>query len=712
MNKIIYILIFLMIFQGLNAQPRKLKKIVRNANTEMQALRYAYAIPLYKSYLLKGGTDTLAYKNIAASYFKVHQYDSALKYYQLAETKGAITTNKIPELYAILGNYNKAKELYTSLQAENNTLITSARMYGFSNIDKFKNDSLDYKVYNTIINTPYNEYNAVLYKEGLVFESNRVNKVFKNRKSKKKKSIFKKFEPEFAWDGAGYSKLYFIPSVDSINSDSLSVSFYNEKVFKYALDDYSTATSNDSRKILTTYDKKAVDFHNTVNAKVFKPFQNDLNIGSISFTQDGNTAYYTKNQEKSKGIYQLEILESKYINGVWTRGSKLFFNNANNSYFHPAITADGNRLYYVSDDSTGSGGTDIYFIDKNEDGSWKPTQNAGQDINTEGDELFPTYYNGSLYFSSNGHPGLGGLDIFKVERNNKTGILIKNMGYPINSSKDDLGFSINNNTGFFSSNRNGSDDIYSFDFIQATVKLKGSLMVDSKSIGNKKVYLFQTNPNGNEVLVDSTMLDSEGNYQFNVRPNQNFSIVANDYDGNKISYSLSSNDYSKSNDNYTKIMPLINLPLPKKVLEDRLAKEKAIQLAEELAMSKTFKLTIDSLKAITKEYIELHHPFDQVYVVKEDLNSYYKIIEKVKRMKGKKIIIVSAADCNGSSEYNENLSERRAKRIYATLSKLSTNNVIIRNVGERELIEACDKASNNIALQKVNRYSYVFILDK
>ena len=188
--------------------------------------------------------------------------------------------------------------------------------------------------------------------------------------------------------------------------------------------------------------------------------------------------------------------------------------------------------------------------------------------------------------------------------------------------------------------------------------------------------------------------------------------VAYDLEGNKLSYPVSSNDYSKLNDTYTKNMSLINLPLPKKLLEDRLAKEKAIQLAEEVAMSKTFKLTIDSLKAITKDYIELHHPFDQVYVVKEDLNSYYKIIERVKRMKGKKIIIVSAADCNGSSEYNENLSERRAKRIYATLSKLSTNNVIIRNVGERELIEACDKASNNKALQKVNRYSYVFILDK
>lgn len=701
-----------MVFQGGSAQSRKVKKILRTANYEMSSLRYAYAIPLYKSYLMKGGSDTTAHKNLALSYLKVHAYDSALQYYQIAKDKGVNTLNAIPELYAVLGNYKKAKELYLNLIAENNTLLSNARVYGFSNLDKFTKDSLDYKIAYTNINTPYNDYNAVLYKEGLVFESNRVNKIFKNKKSKKKKSVFKKYEQEFAWDGAGYSKLYFIPSIDSIHSDLLNVGFYNEKVFKYAIDDYSLNTSNDSRKIPTTYDKKVANFSNTINANVFKPFQNDLNTGSISFTQDGNTAYYTKNQEKSKGVSQLEIWESKYINGVWSKGNKLFINNANYSFFHPAITPDGKRLYYVSDDPNGNGGTDIYFIDKNEDGSWKPTQNAGQDINTEGDELFPTYYNGSLYYSSNGHPGLGGLDIFKLERNNKGGLLIKNMGYPINSSKDDLGFSINKNTGFFSSNRNGSDDIYSFDFIQANVKLKGKLLVDNNCVGNKRIYLYQNDQNGNEVLVDSAMIDSECNYQFNVRPNQNFSMVAYDKDGNKLTYALESNDYSKLNDSYTKNMALINLPLPKKVLEDRLAKEMAIQIAEEMAMAKTFKLTIDSLKALTKDYIELHHPFDQVYVVKEDLNSYYKIIERVKRMKDKKIIIVSAADCNGSFEYNENLSERRAKRIYATLAKLSTNNVIIRNVGERELIEACDKASNNKALQKVNRYSYVFILDK
>ena len=712
MNKIIYILIFLMAFQDGSAQSRKVKKILRTANYEMTSLRYAYAIPLYKSYLMKGGSDTTAYKNLAAAYLKIHAYDSALQYYQMAKDKAVNTLNIIPELYAVLGNYKKAKELYLNLIAENNTLLSNARVYGFSNLDKFTTDSLDYKIAYTNINTPYNDYNAVLYKEGLVFESNRVNKIYKKRKSKKKKELFKKYEPEFGWDGAGYSKLYFIPSMDSIHADSIITGFFNEKVFKFALDDYYTATSNDSRKISTTYDRKAVDLPNTIKAQVFKPFQNDLNICSISFTQDGNTAYYTKNQVKSKGVSQLEIWESKYINGFWTRGNKLFINNANYSFFHPAITPDGKRLYYVSDDPNGRGGTDIYFIDKNEDGSWKSTQNAGQDINTEGDELFPTYYNGSLYFSSNGHPGLGGLDIFKLEKNNKGGLLIKNLGYPINSSKDDLGFSIYKNKGFFSSNRNGSDDIYSFDFIQANIVLKGKLLVDNNCVGNKKVYLYQNDQNGNEVLVDSAMLDNDCNYEFSVRPNQNFSIVAYDLNGNKLSNAVASNDYSKLIDTYTKNMALINLPLPKKVLEDRLAKEKAVQLAEEIAMAKTFKLTIDSLKALTKEYIELHHPFDQVYVVKEDLNSYYKIIERVKRMKGKKIIIVSAADCNGSSEYNENLSERRAKRIYASLSKLSSNNVIIRNVGERELIEACDKASNNKALQKVNRYSYVFILDK
>ena len=110
--------------------------------------------------------------------------------------------------------------------------------------------------------------------------------------------------------------------------------------------------------------------------------------------------------------------------------------------------------------------------------------------------------------------------------------------------------------------------------------------------------------------------------------------------------------------------------------------------------------------------MELHHPFDQVYIIEKDLPDYYKVIEWVKRVKNKKIVIVSAADCNGSLEYNEDLSTRRANRIYRTLSKLSSNDVVIQNVGERELLKDCTDARKDIEAQVVNRYSYVFIIDK
>jgi outer membrane protein OmpA-like peptidoglycan-associated protein len=134
--------------------------------------------------------------------------------------------------------------------------------------------------------------------------------------------------------------------------------------------------------------------------------------------------------------------------------------------------------------------------------------------------------------------------------------------------------------------------------------------------------------------------------------------------------------------------------------------------AELASMTKNFRLTIDSLKAISKDYVELHHPFDQVYIIEKDLPDYYKVIELVKRIKNKKIVIVSAADCNGSLEYNEDLSTRRANRIYRTLSKLSDNEVVIKQVGERELLKDCSEARKDIAAQVVNRYSYIFIIDK
>ncbi len=707
MKRLLYILLFLTATSAI-AQSKKDKALLRLAKNEYNHFRYSYAIPVFKSYLQKKSNDTIALKMLSDCYQKLNAYDSALFYKEKAVLLGATKTKQLAELYANNNDYAKAKDLYAYFLSEEITKTAEARLYGFKNTTGMMADSLDYRLHNLSINTPFNEFNGVLYKDGLVLESNRIKMPLKPKKFIKRFFTRTPKPHEFAWDGAGFSKLYYYPNIDSIRIDSAFVYRpWMEKTSKLNYTDYSVITPNDSRKVPST---SSFYFTNYEDKKLqnFDAFLSDqMNVGAVSFTTDGKKAYYTRNQKKSNNIYQLEIWEAFQIEGQWVGAHKLFFNNSKYSYFHPAITPDGKRLYYVSDDPAGQGGTDIYYVDQNEDGSWRNTVNLGQDINTTSNELFPTFYEGNLYISSNGHPGLGGLDIYKLTRNNKGSVVLKNMGYPINSNKDDFALSIKGEKGFFSSNRYGSDDIIAFDHIVSFIKMRGKVLVDSNCVAGKKVYLQQINEKGVLVTKDSTIIGKDCTYEFNVRPNQTYTIMAYNNDGKSFEQVIQSDGYVKMNDNYIKEATLINIPLPEKEkLEAKMYKD-----AELASMTKNFRLTIDSLKAISKNYVELHHPFDQVYIIEKDLPDYYKIIEMVKRMQNKKIVIVSAADCNGSLEYNEDLSARRANRIYRTLAKLSNNQVVIKNVGERELLKACDDVKKSIDEQVINRYSYVFIID-
>ena len=701
----LYIL-FLLLSTIANAQTKKGRNLLKVANQEYNNLRYSYSIPFYKKYLSIYPNDTLALKNMASAYKNVNQYDSALKYIEKAVSLGHKSYYLLPELLATVKKYDEAIINYSALPDSVKTKIVDARIYGFNNWSNFYKDSIDYKIFNTILSTPYNEYNVVPYNSGLIFESNRL--PIKKRRFNLF-NLFKKYE--FGWDGAGYTKLYFRSIEDNIRTDSVVNFNWTDKRLPRSVADYTTQTSNDNNKFYGNYDIKNVKYNDST-VSLFK-FQVGLkyNIGSVSFTSDGLRAYYTRNQLNSRGVKKLEIWESRFVNNNWTRGYKMFFNNKNYSYFHPAVTPDGKRLYYVSDEPTGLGGTDIYYIEKNNDGSWKATNNLGQVVNTEGNELFPTFYDGLFCFSSNGHPGLGGLDIYRVEANDKDEFVVKNLGYPINSTTDDLAFYMSDNAGYFSSNRNGSDDIFAFDYKKALVKISGQILTDFKVMGNTKVYLYSYDENGKKILEDSTFLDANSNYAFNTRPNQKFVVAVYDKYGNKHEIEVNSDNYIKTNNEYNKSITLLNLPIPEQELKEIKLKEDAIRNAELAKLSKQFVRTIDSLKSLTTDYVELHHPFDQVYIIKKDLNDYYKLIERVKSMKGKKIVIVSAADCNGALEYNEDLSLRRAKRIFKSLAN-SYNNTIIKQVGERELLKDCGEARKDIEEQVVNRYSYIFILNK
>jgi outer membrane protein OmpA-like peptidoglycan-associated protein/tetratricopeptide (TPR) repeat protein len=665
--------------------------------------------------LLTQPKDTNALVLLAKSYQNVNQIDSAVKYYDLANLSGVKYNSDMAESHAMLGNYNKAIQIYKKLIDSNKTKLADARFFGFNNTNKLVGDSLDFKIFNTKINTSFNEFNGVLYQNGLMYETNQ----FKSTPVKKKFFLWNwlntkqsKYAPEFAWDGAGFTKLYFYPNTDSLRTDTLVNGKWLEKKSLLNYTNYSTSSPNDTRKLIKTYDSKSI-VNNLILGEVFNGFKSDkMNLGAVSFTADGKMAYYTRNQKKSTNIYQLEIWEAILKDGKWVNAHKMFFNNPKFSYFHPAITPDGKRLYYVTDDNTGEGGTDIYYVERNEDGSWKNTVNLGQDINTAGNELFPTFYEGNLFLSSNGHPGLGGLDIYRLIKGTNGEPVLKNMGYPINSSKDDFAFSIQGTKGFFSTNRNGSDDILSYDYQQSFIKIIGKLFLDSAIYVGKKIYLYQKNEQGRSILKDSAITDANAKYDFKIRPNQSYDLVAFDDEGNRFTQTIISDGYQKDNNEYIKDVALINIPLSDKSKQAKIAAAEALRQSELAVQTTRFIRAIDSLKTLTKDYVELHHPFDQVYIIEKDLPNYYKVIELVKRIKNKKIVIVSAADCNGSLEYNEDLSTRRANRIYRTLSKLSNNDVVIQNVGERELLKDCTEARKDIEAQVVNRYSYIFIIDK
>jgi outer membrane protein OmpA-like peptidoglycan-associated protein/tetratricopeptide (TPR) repeat protein len=713
---LLLILMLAMSIHGLQAQSRKQKGLLKLAQQEYKNLRFAYAIPAFKQYLLLKTNDTTALVQLGNCYQKVNQYDSAVKYLDLAFTAGVQYNINMAEAHATLGHYDKATFIYKQLIDSNKTKLADARYFGFTNINKMLNDSLDFKLFNTKINTKWNELNGALYENGLVYESNQ----FTNSIKKKRFLLFKLFEskrskniPEFAWDGAGYSQLYFYSNIDSIRTEMSAYSNWNEKSPLKNYTDYSSNTPNDTKKMIGAYGVQSTDSLSNNTIQKFDVFARDkMNLGAVSFTADGKKAYYTRNQKKTLNVYQLEIWEATQIEGKWVNAKRMFFNNPKFSFFHPAITPDGKRLYYVSDDNSGQGGTDIYYIDQNEDGSWKNTVNLGQDINTAGNELFPTFYEGNLFISSNGHPGLGGLDIYRIIKGNNGEPVLKNMGYPVNSSKDDFAFSIKGTKGFFTTNRNGSDDILAFDYVQSLVKIKGKIYIDSTCQSGKSIYIYQKNEQGKLTLKDSSIIDTNCNYEFNLRPNQEYDIVAFDDAGSRFQQTIISEGYQKRNNDYVKDIALINIPLSEAVKKAKLEAAEALRNAELAVQSKKFIRAVDSLKSLTKDYVELHHPFDQVYVIEQDLPDYYKVIELVKRIKNKKIVIVSAADCNGSLEYNDDLSIRRANRIYRTLSKLSDNEVVIKQVGERELLKDCSDARKDIAAQVVNRYSYIFIIDK
>jgi outer membrane protein OmpA-like peptidoglycan-associated protein len=256
--------------------------------------------------------------------------------------------------------------------------------------------------------------------------------------------------------------------------------------------------------------------------------------GTVAYDEQNKEMFFTRNffykgkkVEGSDGRLNLAIFHGSYENGELGRLKEFPFNDEEYSIGHPTLTPDGQTMYFTSDMPGGIGGTDIYKTQRNGD-FWSDPVNLGPEINTPNDEMFPYMdAKGVLHFASNGHPGLGGLDLFYIDAAGE----VKNFGYPVNSSFDDFALITfaNGKGGYFSSNRPGGvgdDDIYEFVIRQSEKITISGIVLDAqtkKEIKNATILL--KDENNEEVLQVVANTDSLGYYSFDVDFDKTYTII-------------------------------------------------------------------------------------------------------------------------------------------------------------------------------------------
>ena len=428
--------------------------------------------------------------------------------------------------------------------------------------------------------------------------------------------------------------------------------------------------------------------------------QEKVNEGSITFSSDGTYMIFAKgNNGKSSGRNNVDLYWSRFRRGGWTNPRLLNINTSRSWDSTPYLSKDGKTLYFASNRSKGYGGTDIYKANVNRRGRWINIQNLGPEINTPGNELFPSVTeDGRLYFSSDNHEGFGGLDIFVASRRGGK-ITIKNPGKPLNSSGDDFGVNPYNPTrGFFTSNRDGGsgdDDIYTFVNNDPNLKivnytLKGTTLtpkndnMDLSILGNSVVKLVDTSGQ----IIDETFTDENGTFAFTVYGDENYVLI-----GEKENYFSTRGEFTtigKELDKSTLKDFITNVEFEKNLILDRIVVNKSIVLDN---------IYYDLDKADIREDAALE--LDKLVVILRDNPNI-------------SIELSSHTDDRASVEYNQDLSQRRAESaVYYILSKgITENRIIAKGYGESQLIIANAKSEEEHQINRRTEFkvtSYEFI---
>ena len=599
------------------------KSKTTTADKKYDKFAYIKAVSTYERVAEKGYKSEDMFQKLGNSYYFNGELDKAAKWYGELFTMNA---NQEPEYmyrYAqslkAIGQNDKANQM---LEIFNQKSGNDTRGKLFKNnknyLDQIKANSGRYKIEDAGINSKYSDYGSAFYGNKLVFSSARDTGSLGQRKH--------------TWTDQYFTNLY---------TSDLGEEQTPGKVNK---------------------------FSKTINSK--------FNESTPVFTNNGKTMYFTRNNyldgkkgKDGKKTTLIKIYKASFENDKWDKISELPFNSDQYSVAHPTLSSDEKTLYFASDMPGTLGQSDLFKVKINEDGSFGTPQNLGAAINTEGRETFPLITDeNELYFASDGHPGLGGLDVF-VSKLNDDGSLgeIQNVGDGVNSPKDDFAYLIDTKSrrGFVTSNRDGGqgyDDIYKFLETRKLICLQelfGTLtdLNSSQILPDTKMSLYD-----NEFkLINTVVTDAEGIYTFAVECGKNYNVRAA-----KPEYITKEQKIAIAKENGR---TNLNFALEKEVCK--------VAIGDDLGKCFGIKM--------------IYFDLDKYNIRTEAALDLEKILDVLNQNPTMKLDIRSHTDCRATLKYNEVLSDNRAKSTIAWLVEngIDSSRLTGKGYGEIQLVNDC-----------------------
>lgn len=603
-------------FSIANAQENRLRK----ASKTYTEYNFVDARDIYLKVAKKGHQSEELYAKLGnIAYFNA-EYDQAVKWYEYlfdltAEPENPTTLLRYSQSLKAMGQEEKANTYYDIFIETTGINLAKTTEVDYMELIEMNSGRYDLQMLDGVYNEKKISYgNSVIDGKLIYASTGNENPSFFNRRS--------------AWDGLTFLDLYEV----QLNEDQ-------------------TETTGKPKKI--------------------DELRNKFHASSAVFTKDGNTVYFTGSNltpEIKRNNENLKIYRAKKSNGTWQEPEELNFNSDLYSSAHPTLSADETKLYFASDRPGGYGQSDLYVAEINANGSIGEPKNLGPEINTPGKETFPfVSSNDELYFSSDGHYGLGGLDVFYIKMEEDGFGNLHNVGAPVNTYADDFAFGINFETkrGFVSSNRTETDGNFVYDNIYTFIEnepLTEAIIhgcVTDKDTGEPIPGAIVTLFDPNDKVYKEITTGEEGCYSTTVNRLHIYRIRAEkeDYDSDE---KLSEKERDEQE---------INFELQKVIVP--------IEPGTDLA--KVLSIPI------------IHFDFDKHNIRPDAEVELAKILVVMEEHPDLRINIRSHTDSRGSDVYNQALSQRRAKSTYDYLVRkgIDHKRMTYEGLGEWELVNGC-----------------------